>query len=615
MFEALRKMILPIIIIVLVFFMGMIVLQWGLDITGRQKFAQANEAGIVNGEPISWNTYQQVYSNLYQAESKKSEGEISDARLEELEESAWNQVVADKLLMQQAEKHNVMVTEDDLYLYLRFNPPTWLQELSSFQTDGHFDYQKYVNLMADPSAASFWATIEPQVRTELKAIKLQQLILEAVHMSESEVRQAFLDSEENVKVGAVVVRKSRFSSVVPKATDEECEAYFNEHRNDYTVDERAILNIVKVDKEPSELDNHNALVLANELRDSVLAGEDFAGLAERWSEDPGSASKGGDLGWFAQGRMVHEFDSAAFAMKEGEISPPIKTQFGYHIIKHLGYKTDVDTSPRASDKNKKVKQAHAAHILIKVRPSMETLDQLWSRMNDFIQLAQTDGFEAAATALELEVLTTDPIAAKDRISYFRGGAPKIVEWAFNNKAGDISDVIDLSESYCVARVDQRLPAGLAEFEDVRAEVYQEISQQRMGMICHDTTAQVYEEIQKGTNIKKAAEKYGFKYDEVGPFSRSSRVVQLSSDPVIIGAAFGLNETGEISEPIEYSGGMAILKLLEHTSPDLTSFNEKRDSVYNSALLTKQQEAYSKWFQNLHANAQIQSNIGWQRRQR
>jgi parvulin-like peptidyl-prolyl isomerase len=75
-----------------------------------------------------------------------------------------------------------------------------------------------------------------------------------------------------------------------------------------------------------------ALALANELRERILAGEDFAALAQAYSDDTGSAANGGDLGWFGRGRMVAPFEEAAFSLPVGEVSEPIKTDFGYHLI-------------------------------------------------------------------------------------------------------------------------------------------------------------------------------------------------------------------------------------------------------------------------------------------
>ena len=170
MFEALRKMILPIIVIVLFFFVAMIVLEWGLGISGRGQNQFANNAGVINGEEISWQTFSTTYSNLLQDEraSKGGDYDIPDERARQIEEQAWNQLVTDRLLRQAAQKMNIVVLDEDVYLYLKYSPPTFIRQEPSLQTNGQFDYNKYLALMQDPQAAGLWAQIEPMVRNDLE---------------------------------------------------------------------------------------------------------------------------------------------------------------------------------------------------------------------------------------------------------------------------------------------------------------------------------------------------------------------------------------------------------------------------------------------------------------
>ncbi|MCP4685596.1 MAG: hypothetical protein GY867_09115, partial [bacterium] len=336
MFEALRRMILPIIVIVLIFFLGMIVLQWGLDITRQSDYTQASVAGVINDQEISWDYYGQIFDRFYQREMEGREEELPDSRIRELRTAAWNEIVGDFLLQQEAEKRGITISDQDIYVSLRTNPPSYLQQAPDFQTDGKFDYQKYLSIMADPQASFFWASLEPQVRKELKRIRVQQLVVQAPHITEAEVMQSFMDNNEWVEVAMVNVQMGDFSKDIGEPTDEQLQAYFDENGERYEVEERRVISIVKFDKEASDEDDARALGLAQTLLDSARAGADFAELATNWSQDEGTARRGGDLGWVTQGRMVDEFDSAAFAMSEGDISTPVKSVFGYHLIKNDG---------------------------------------------------------------------------------------------------------------------------------------------------------------------------------------------------------------------------------------------------------------------------------------
>jgi len=219
MFEFLRKMIIPIIVTVLVFFLAMIVLEWGLDISQRQQNISENVAGMINGEEVSWQAFQRVYNNFYQSEAQDSNYEVSEERTRELEQQAWQEIVTDRILTQEADKYNVQTTDEDLFIYLQVNPPMFLRELSVFQTNGQFDYQKYINAMADEQYAGLWASIEPQVRADIRKLKLQQMIVQAAHVSEEEVRQAFLDTQEKVSVAVVNAPRTKYTAQVGQPTD------------------------------------------------------------------------------------------------------------------------------------------------------------------------------------------------------------------------------------------------------------------------------------------------------------------------------------------------------------------------------------------------------------
>ncbi len=127
----------------------------------------------------------------------------------------------------------------------------------------------------------------------------------------------------------------RVLSKVEKPTEEEAKEYYEKHKNLYIEPEaihaRHILIPVLKDASPKE--DKEALKKAQEIRKRILKGEDFAALAKEYSVDPGTRDKGGDLGFFTRGQMIEEFEKAAFALRPGEISQPVRTPFGYHIIK------------------------------------------------------------------------------------------------------------------------------------------------------------------------------------------------------------------------------------------------------------------------------------------
>ncbi len=606
MFEALRKMILPIIIIVLVFFAAMIVFQWGLGFSRRQSFVDSNIAAVINGEKVSWQTYNRLYNTLYQTESQDTDGELSDAKTQEIQQKAWKELLHDHLLMQQVTQHHITATDEEVYQYLRYSPPPELQQMPYFQTDGNFDYQKYVNALADPQASTFWASIEPFARESIVKQKMQELVIQAAHVTEAEVKEFYFDTNEKVKVGMVNVSYARFSNPPPKSTDDELLEYFNEHKEDYPIEERASLDIALIEKKPEPRDWEISYNKAQTIYDSIQAGADFAEMAQRYSDDPSSAKEGGDLDWFPRGRMVTEFDRKAFTMKKEQVSEPVRTQFGWHIIKLHDFKEEMEV-PRGKTKKELVKKAHASHILIKAAAGGETLDRAYRRLEEFQMAAKKNGFFKAAEDLKMPIKRAAPFFRNKNIQYI-GKDPNAGQFAFENEVDAISDVFENNSAFFVLQVSGRMPAGMATFEEAKDKVKLDILKYKVQKLCHDTAGAIYAEIQKGTNIKKSAKMFGEEYETPDEFTRRSYVKGLGRGPVAIGTAFSLTEPGQISKPADYDQGTIIFQLIERTKVDLDAYNTQRDSLYFSILNAKRRELYSSWFESIVENSTIENNI-------
>ncbi len=605
MFSALRKMILPIIIIVLFFFMGMIVLEWGLGMSSRSDYVGSNAAAVINGEEVSWQEYNRVFSMLLRTEADKSEEELPDAQVKQIQQDAWNQILQDRLIMQQVAKHKLTVTEEELYGYLRMSPPQELQQTQYFQTEGKFDYQKYVNAMADPQMAPYWSSLEPHIRNEILKLKLQEAVVQAAHITEAEVRDHFIVSTERIKAGMINVTYARFSRPPPKFTDEENRAYFAEHKDEYTVADRAALSLVKIEKKPSPLDWERVYIRSKQIYDSLVAGADFAEMAGFYSED-GSGKDGGDLGWFAQGRMVPEFDELSFSMKEGELSEPLRTQFGWHILKHHGYKEEME-DVAGKEKKEKVKKAHVSHILLKVATSEETLDRSFNTLNEFQAAARDQGFAEAAKSMNLVVEETGLFVRNGNILYL-GADRATSDFAFENKIADISEVMENATDLFVIRLDERRPAGPATYEDMGEKVKMDIVKSAVAQMCRDTANAIWAELQSGANPRDAAKKFDAEYSVPEEFRRDSYIKGYGRGPSGIGAVFSLTEPGQWTGPVDHDKGTVMFELIGRKSADISEFTEQRDSLRTILLQNKQQQCYGRWYQHLVETSDIENNV-------
>ena len=317
--------------VVIVAFVGTIIFAWGMDIT-RSK-AQKNIIGTIDGKDFDFVDYQPYIERLYEQEQTKSDRSLDNNVVRQIRRKAWDNLVADYLINQEIKRRNIMVSNEELVNFLRYQPPKDLQNHPAFQTDGKFDYQKYIGAMADPDpqAVQFWAAVENAFRPELRTLKLQNEIVMMARVSEDEIQNYYLNQNERVSVDLINVFADQFINPGPEVSEDEIRAYFNAHQDNYQVGERTSLDCVIFSKDPTEKDWERVKTEIDLIKNQVDRGDDFSELAIAYSEDA-SAKNGGELGWFAKNQMVKEFEDAAFALKAGEFSDPVRTQFGWHLI-------------------------------------------------------------------------------------------------------------------------------------------------------------------------------------------------------------------------------------------------------------------------------------------
>jgi peptidyl-prolyl cis-trans isomerase D len=602
MFAFLRRAIVPIITVALVGFVATIVLDWGLGLTRSQRFDQANVVAVVNGEEVSWDRWRRYYQTLYNSATAQTDGDLPETRTRELEDQAFSQVVQDVLLMQQAEKYKLTTNSEEVYQYLRYSPPPYIQTLSVFQTDGQFDYQKYAQTMLQGGTESFWRDVETLARDDVLKLKLQQLIAQNALVTEEEVRRDFLAGSEKVTIGVGNVKYVTQMKPAPSFSDEEVRAQFEANVDDYLQDAKASVALGMLDKVPSAADQAAAGQKIQALYDSVLAGEDFARLAEYHSEDPGSGRNGGDLGWFGSGRMVEEFDSLAFALDSGDVSEPFLTQFGWHFISHHGYRVDKETPPGGTEPTD-VRKAHVSHILVKVEASQETLDRIANQMKAFRQKIPELGFEAAAEQLKIMTDSSGRFGKGEPVSLL-GPNPPANDFGFNNPPGTISEVFESSSIFYVLQVAGHFEAGVPEFGLIKTRVHSDMAREAVLDRCSEKVQAFLADVAAGSTLEAAAKKHDAEYEVVGPLSRKNPIPGIGSDAGATGNAFSLRQPGEISDLVRYRAGAAAFELISRDEPDLIQFTQVRDSIYQTLLQSRAQSLLSSWYNDLYENSEI-----------
>jgi len=588
MMKTMRKMTRSILWIVIAAFVGTIVFAWGMEFTSRKS--KQGVIAVINGKDIPYQSFQYLYEQKLRDAEKKSD-EVTDQVAKDLRDQAWSELVDQTLLAQEVKKKWIVITNKELYEFMKRFPPKEIMESEGFQTNGKFDYNKYLQALTDPRVP--WGQIEGLIRNQLMVGKLQESIIGSIRINDQEVYRKYVNDNQKVRVNYIFVPTTEFPASGIKLDQSEIQKYYDENKDKFKMTERAILRFVEFPKAPSKEDEEKTKSRLVEIRDLALKGEDFAGLAKEYSEDQATKKNGGDLGWFRKGSMKKSFDEVAFTLKPGEISEPVKTEYSFYLIKLLDKR-----------KTKEGEEIHASHIALKVAPSEVTFNKIKSRIDEFLLKARKMGFDKAAAEEKLDVKESGMFIKGSFIPDL-GFSAEANKFAFENKPGKISDPIESQVFYYVVQVKERKPAGIPPLSDAEPFVKQALLNKKQYELAYQKGTKIYEEIKKGKDFKKAAEENNEKVMDSGEFYRSSYVSGVGQIPEFAGTAFALNEKGQVCSPVELTTGTYILQLVSKSAVNDSLYQTQSDSLKVNLLRRKQYDFYTQWFDNLKKNAKIQ----------
>ncbi len=324
------------------------------------------------------------------------------------------------------------------------------------------------------------------------------------------------------------------------------------------------------------------------------SGKDFAELSKKYSEDAGSAANGGDLGFFGRGQMVPEFEKAAFQLKKGEISSPVKSQFGWHIIQC----TDIKNYPKGE------KTRHAFQISLKIRPSDLTGDSLKAILDTLIIQAKNGDFRAAALQESLDLRQTGLLergSAIPQVGYLYG----LGEFILTKEKGALSDVLENEQAYFLFHLTDKIPAGRQPLESVQTQIQRLILNQEKESLAEEKAQRIATQIKNGRNFKEiAATDSLVKYRQAGPFSLNGFIPGVGANNPVTFAAFSKSHAPETPLRIE-NNGYFFVRTIKVTSTTDDQFSKEKEQFRQTCQQRSQQQFYSHWFNEERGKIKIQ----------
>ena len=580
-------------------FIGLIVVEWGADYSGARPNAAGDTVGVINGETISLQEFQDA---LRRVARQMPQEQRADQAL--LVQQVWDYYVREIILTQEYERLGFEITDGEIAYYTRSNPPQAVREFETFQTDGAFDMNKYAQFignpanLSDPNNQALVLWIESTIRRQLLDYRLQRMLRGTAQVSPNEAHQYFAEVNEKVRV-EYAFAPSDAADDETEVSDDDLAAYYQENAADYEHPDQVKLEYVYFPKVASAEDSLEIKKEIGRLRQEIEAGEDFAELAGVVSDDEGSAARGGDLGFFGRGQMVAPFEEAAFALAPGELSEPVQTRYGWHLIK-VEERLEESSGERV----------RARHILLRYQPSRTTEDSLRSRAEVFQEQATAEGFAATLSASGTEATPTNFLRKSQAVPGISANTTWLVNWFFEQEPGVVSQVIEDDSGLWVAQLVAKRPEGTVPLDELKDQLEPLVRARKEAARAAARLEVVRREVGAGATLAQAAQNAGVEFHTPEAFARTESVEGLGRANAVIGAAFRL-EKGRLSEVIEVAEGSKrgayLLKLLEKTPVDEEQFAAQREQVVAQLQAQREQEAVQNWFAHLYDTAEIEDN--------
>lgn len=394
--------------------------------------------------------------------------------------------------------------------------------------------------------------------------------LESVVVSDEEVNSYYSENKtdfkkpQSVDVSFIEISQSDLLSDV-SVTDEEVEALYESEREAYASSEERDAShvLIKIDESRSEAE---ALAAIKSVESRLVAGEEFAALAKELSDDEGSASSGGSLGAAARGVYVADFEDALFALKEGQVSAPVKTEFGYHLIR---LDRIIDSGiPALAELEEKLKQRLMNEKVV------QAYADLAERLAD-ISYASS-GLEEPSEELGLEIKQLVGVSVESRDRVF--SSPKVQRQLFAEELlndGVNSDLVEYEDgSSVVFRIDAFYEEGIKPFDEVAEIIRQKLVEDKAAEFAASVGQAFAARVAAGEEAVVVAEDMGFTWVLYEDLERNSADV----DAEVLSKVFSMKLDGSVASSVlgfgSNSGDFNVVQLMAVKPGDATSLTEQ-----------------------------------------
>jgi peptidyl-prolyl cis-trans isomerase D len=577
-------------------FIGSFLLYETSGLAGRAPVTTTTSVATVNGEDILLTAWQNAVSNLEQQEQQRLGRGVTLDERRTLEDRAFDQLVTEVLLQQEYKRRGITVTDEEIREAARVAPPPQAMQSPDLQTDGQFDIQKYQRLLASAGArqSGMLVGLEAYYRAEIPKQKLFDQIASDVYVSDERLWQVYKDRHDTAQVSYILLRPESLTDTAVTVTDSEIAQFYERNKKRFDRPGRAVVSLLSVSRTITAADSAATKARIEQLRAEIAGGASFDAVAKRESNDSVSGAAGGSLGKITKGRLTPTFEEAAYALKVGELSQPVLTPFGWHLIKVDERKADTLT---------------VRHILLTIAQSDSSATRTDRRADSLASRAanqvEPKAFDETAKALGMTPASVIAIE-KEPLNYAGRYVPSVSAWAFSGVAiGETSDLFDAPDAYYVARLDSLKPGGTQTLSEVRDEIRRRLARDKRVEKLRPAAMRLLQAARAST-LEEAAASAQMTVEKTQPFTRIDAVPGIGQFNQAIGAAFTI-PVGQVGGPVTTADGMTIMRVDRRVETMKAAFEVQKAEQRAQLTQSLRQQRVEEYLTSLRESVKISDN--------
>jgi peptidyl-prolyl cis-trans isomerase D len=594
--------------------------------------------GLTGGGAAAADTYAVIYPHWY-SRFLSSGDTISQSKVEQIarqqlqqrgpqyadnpmilnffEQQVGQQQVQQQVLLEEADKLGIRATKEDVIAYLQTGP-TGQVLFPNGKFIGEDQYAALISQRLNMSVTEF----EDSVRSDIIVRRMQALITAGVTVGDQEVRDTYRKQNIKIKFDYAVIsaddlrktinpsdsdleaffkkngaryatavpeeRKityfaftpSQIPGGVPQPTQQQIQQYFNAHESEYSVPEQARSRhiLISVPAGADAAKDAAAKAKAEGILKQLQAGGNWADLAKKNSDDPGSKDAGGELGFAQRGRMVPEFDAALFGQKIGDIKI-VKSQFGYHIVQ-------VEERSTAHAQSLSEVQPTIQATLIRQNEAQAEENYAKTLTSEAIK----SGLDQTAAAHHLEVVTTPMIGAQGVIAALPDGS-SLLSKAFASKQGDPPQFASTGEGFAIFQVTGVAAAHAPAFADWKSHVLEDYRDEQLPGLLGQKTMELSERAKSENDLSKAAKAVGATVKTSDLVGLTGQVPDFGQVGQVAPQLFDM-APGNISGPINAQRTGVVAKLTDKQEPTADEITKNFDQTRDGLLQERRGDAFN-----------------------